>query len=164
MKKIITTLMCICMMCMFAGCSVSNASPNVEAEKTATPLTYLGNFGTQLYENNAVETEEGVVILCTSNYTLGPEAGGQLVYGITEWTEDCLEDDYDWKVRFVSNGNIYQADFFDYEGNLIGSEHCNGMATVDNEYGETDTYIGSVILYIRYDGKLYSARFACVGG
>lgn len=164
MKKIITTFMCICMMCMFAGCSTSNANPNAEAGKTATPLTYLGNFGTQAYTTNAVETEEGVFIFCTSNYILGPEAGGQFLYGISEWTEDCLEDDYDWKVRFISNGHIYQVDFFDYEGSLIGSEKCNGMATVDNEYGETGTYVGSVMLYIEYEGNLYTAEFICVGG
>ena len=112
-KKILATLMCICTIFAFTACGASNASSDEQAEKTSTPLTYVRNTDGDLYTSNVVETEEGVSIFCTSNYVLGPEAKGQFLFMLSDWSEECLEDDYDWNVKFVSNGHIYQTGFYD---------------------------------------------------
>ncbi|MBQ6992561.1 MAG: hypothetical protein IJN50_06635 [Clostridia bacterium] len=163
-KKILATLMCICVFLAFTACGASNASSDEQAEKAvATPLTYVRNIGDEdMYDSNLVETKEGVVILCSSNYVLGPESGGQFIFMLSDWAEEeCLEDEdsFDWNVKFVSNGHIYQTDFYDYEGNLIATEECNGMATVDQDYKDTDTYIDTVILHIEYEDELFTAMF-----
>ncbi len=165
-KKIKATVtMCICISIMLAitACGASNASSDEQAEKTSTPLTYVRNTDGDLYTSNVVETEEGVSIFCTSNYVLGPEAKGQFLFMLSDWSEECLEDDYDWNVKFVSNGHIYQTDFYDYKGNIIATEECNGMVTVDQDYKDTDTYIDKVVLHIEYEDELFTAEFVRSG-
>lgn len=158
-KKILAILMCICTILAFTACDALDK----QAEETSTPLTYVGNAEGDMYTSNVVETEEGVSIFCTSNYVLGPEAEGQFVFMLSDWSEECLEDDYDWKVDFVSNGNIYQTDFYDYGGNIIATEECNGMVTVDQYYKNTDTYISKVVLHIEYEDELFTAEFVRSG-
>lgn len=162
-KKIVATLMCICTIFAFTACGASNASSGEHAEKTSTPLTYVRNTDGDLYPSNVVETEEGVAIFCTSNYVLGPEAEGQFLFSLSHWSEECLEDDYDWNVKFVSNGHIYQTDFYDHDGNIIATEECNGMVTVNQNYKYTDTYIVKVVLHIEYQDELFTAEFVRSG-
>ena len=162
-KKILAILMCICTILAFTACDALNASSDKQAEKTATPLNYVRNTDVDLYTSNVVETEEGISIFCTSNYVLGPEAGGQFVFMLSDWSQECLEDDYDWKVDFVSNGHIYQTDFYDYEDNVIATEECNGMVTVDQYYKNTDTYVSKVVLHIEYEDGLFTAEFVRSG-
>jgi len=162
-KKILTALMCICIIFAFTACGASNADSDEYAARTSTPLTYVRNTDGDLYTSNVVETEEGVSIFCSSNYVLGPEANGQFLFMLDEWSEECLEDDYDWNVKFVSNGHIYQTDFYDYKGNVIATEECNGMVTVDQDYKDTDTYIDKVVLHIEYEDELFTAEFVRSG-
>lgn len=162
-KKILATLMCICIMFVITACSASNASSDKQAENSSTPLTYARNTDGDLYISNVIETEEGVSILCTSNYVLGPETSGQFMFALSDWSEECLKDDYDWNVKFVSNGHIYQTDFYDYEDNIIATEECNGIVTVDQYYKDTETYINKVVLHIEYEDKLFTAELVRSG-
>ena len=162
-KRIIATMICVCIISSITACGASNANSNEQAEESAKPLTYVSDSNSELYTSNVIETEEGVTILCTSNYVLGPEAEGQFLFALREWSEECLENDYDWNIKFVSNGHIYQADICDYEGNCIATEKCNGSVTVGQHYGDDDTYVGKVVLYIEYDGKLFTAEFVRSG-
>ena len=153
-KKIKATVtMCICISIMLAitACGRSNAAGSDEV-----PLTYAETDG-ELYDSNVIETEEGVTILCTSNYVLGPEVSGQFLFMLSDWSEGYLEDNYDWRVKFVSNGHIYQTDFYDYDGNIIATEECNGIVTVDQEY--EGTYIDKIVLHIEYEDKMFTAEF-----
>ena len=151
-KKIKATVtMCICISIMLAitACGRSNAA-------SSEPLTYAETDG-DLYDSNVIETEEGVTILCTSNYVLGPEVSGQFLFMLSNWSEGYLEDNYNWRVKFVSNGHIYQTDFYDYDGNIIATEECNGIVTVDQEY--EDTYVDKIVLHIEYEDKMFTAEF-----
>lgn len=158
-KKIKATVtMCIIsIMLAITACGRSNATSSDEV-----PLTYAETDGDgDLYDSNVIETEEGVSILCTSNYVLGPEASGQFLFMLSNWSEECLNDDCDWSVKFVSNGHIYQTDFYDYDGNIIATEECNGMVTVDQEY--KDTYVNKIVLHIEYEDKQFTAEFVRSG-
>ena len=166
-KKILATMMCICVFLAFTACGTSNANSDEQAEKTSTPLTYVRNIRNEdMYTSNLIETKEDVVILSSSNYVLGPEANGQFLFALSDWAvEKCLEDEYDYDrdVKFVSNGHIYQTDFYDYEGQLIATEECNGMVTVEENYKDTDTHISTVVLHIEYEDEMFTAEFVRSG-
>ena len=152
MKKIFAVLICICTVLMVTACSTSNA----ESDKQTKSLTYHNNDDNEKYTTNVIETEEGVTILCSSKYVMGPESGGGFVFMLADWSEECLEDDYDWRVTFVSNGRICKTEFYDHEGNIITTEECNGVVTVDNRWN--DVYVDKVVLYIEYEDETYSAE------
>ena len=161
-KKLFAITLMICSLFSMSACSKKK-------ETAVLPLTYLEEENSDnLYTHNYVNTEEGVVIMCSNNYILGPEARGQFVFelGDSEITkfENDKEEDIEWTVSFVSNGQIYKIDYFDYKGNVIASEKCKGLATVTVDYnGNEEKYIDSIILYIQFNGKKYTAEFARTG-
>jgi len=142
------------------ACGASKTTEKT-VERTEEPLTCLSNpIGDMCISSNVIETEEGVTIICTSNYVLMPTTDGQFMFQLSEWEyqqEKYLEENYDFRVIFGSNGHIYQIDFYDYKGSHIATEKCNGLATVNEDYD--DTYVDKVVLHIEYEEKFYTAEF-----
>jgi len=109
-----------------------------------------------------IKTKEGIEFLCSENYVMSPLANGELIFMLEKSAiAQSRNKDFDWKVQFSSNANIYKIEFFDYKENLITTQYCNGIANVD--FDINDTYIHKVIIYIKYKNQLYSAEFVRYG-
>lgn len=157
MKKIYAMLCIVCLLALTACGAVKAESTG---NTTTAPLTYSGEVS---YDKNYINTEEGVVIMCSSNYVLGPEAHGQFVFMLSETArEHCCEDEFDWASTFVSNGKIYKVDLYDYKDNIIATEECDGAVTIEQDYKDA-TYIDNIVIYIEYNGNHYTADFARSG-
>ena len=158
MKNLLVALMCILMLVMLSACG------STEATADPVPLTpYSAYEG--FVSTGSLKTEEGIVISCSDNYVMGNVVKGQFWFCLSDKeyeSEEFLEDDYDWKVELTSNGKIVKVDFYDYEGELIGSEECkNNTAIVDENY--KDVYCNSFMLYIEEGDNLYTAHFVRFG-
>lgn len=171
-KNYLVVLMCMVMvmMTMLSACGSNKATAeseqNLAAEETveAIPLTqnsdYEGGVSTSF-----LKTQEGIVISCSDNYTLGHEIHGQFWFNISyeEFeSEEFLKPDYDWSFELTSNAKIVKVEFYDYEDVLIGSEEPkNNIIVIDQDY--KGVYVDSFVLYIEEDGTLYRAHFGRTG-
>lgn len=151
MKKALVLLICVAIVLTMTACGESTKATDTVTE-TAKPVQMKKASPTA---SNRIETAEGITILSTSNYMLGPEGGGQFYFMLSE--EGRESDKIEWTIQVVASAHIYLVEYYDDNGNMISCEQVDGIASVPQEV--ENKYIESFIIYMEQNDILYSATF-----
>ncbi len=150
MKKAIALLLTALILISMTACS-GNTS------KDGKPLTFM-QVDEKNYSKNMIETKEGVYIMCSAQYVLGPGSEQFLILWDSNHRgnlDDASENER--SVTFVSNSNIYRMTL-NYYDKTSETVECYDIAQISNM-----SNVESIVLYLSYNYENYYAKFIVSG-
>lgn len=154
MKKAIALILAVFMIVFMSACSSQNS------QREGTAVTFKQSEE-QPYKTNMVETNEGIYIMCSSPYVLGPEENTEQFLVMWDSTNKKSFDNASEREKvltFISNASIYRMKLNYNDGTSEIVECYDDIAQIVDIKS-----IESFVLNFSYDYQNYYAMFTVSG-